>query len=48
MSPTPVNEGTTDTTPGDHMPLRQGLSPVVVFVPGLGLDSRSCSWSAKN
>jgi pimeloyl-ACP methyl ester carboxylesterase len=38
---TPVNEGPTSAAGCDGPALARGLSPVVVFVPGLGLDSRS-------
>ena len=42
MSLTPVNEGSRANTPLDAQGARdQGRDPVVVFVPGLGLDSRS-------
>lgn len=38
---TPVNEGPTPAAGCDGPALARGLSPAVVFVPGLGLDSRS-------
>lgn len=42
MSPARVNEGSTGNTPDrGHSQIGPGLSQVVVFVPGLGLDSRS-------
>ena len=42
MSPTtPVTEGPTPTAATDDPVTPKGQSPVIVFVPGLGLDSRS-------
>lgn len=38
---TPINDGPTLTPGNDDPVIARGLSPVVVFVPGLGLDSRS-------
>lgn len=41
MFTTPVTEGPTPAAGCGDPALARGLSPVVVFVPGLGLDSRS-------
>lgn len=41
MLPTPANGDSTVNPPDARSAPAHGLSPVVVFVPGLGLDSRS-------
>jgi hypothetical protein len=49
MSPAPVNEGSTGNTPSHgHSPIGPGMSPVVVFVPGLVSTDGRDTWSPMN